>query len=170
MAGVLMGTSAFCYEVSDITGHWQYEYFNHRGTDYPVDKSSLDLKFTFNSDGTGELKWERRNVNIKCERKSIFEVRDGNTLYQKVTWLNPDNHVSCAEDKDMQQDSESLTRFDISGNVLTFYLDLSGEPLYYYLSRITNDAGSSNQPNGPSEQGPPEFKTPQEETVATKCD
>lgn len=136
LAGVLMGSSAFCYEVSDLVGSWQYEYFNHRGTDYPVDKNSLDLKFKFNADGTGELNWVRHNVDVSCERKSVFEIRQGNFLYQKVTWVNPDNHVSCSEDEDMQMDSESLTRFDLSGNTLTFYLDLSGEPLYYYLSRI----------------------------------
>lgn len=136
IAGVLISPSAFCYNTADVVGSWQYEYFNHRGTDFPVDKNSLDLKFKFYEDGTGELHWERRNVGVICDRKSIFEVREGNILYQKVTWLNPNNHVSCGEDNDMKMDTESLTKFDISGNIMTFHLDLSGEPLYYYLSRI----------------------------------
>lgn len=144
LAGVVLSPSAFSYDLYDIVGHWQYEYFNHRGSDFPVDKEALDLKFSFNEDGTGVLMWERRNANVRCERKSIYEVRDYNMLYQKVTWVNPENHISCSEDEDMQLNTESITKFDVSNDMLTLYLDLSGEPLFYYLKKISIENSESS--------------------------
>ena len=57
-------------------------------------------------------------------------------LKQKVTWLNPANHVECSKDPDMRLGLETESRFLIQNEELHFFFDLNGKEFIYILRAV----------------------------------
>jgi hypothetical protein len=122
----------------EIQGEWKYSSFIYDGQTHPILTPTLDLRFWFSADGISTLRWFESDQAGFCERKAYYVVEEGNTLYQKVFWVNPDNHSSCSSDPDMQMGRENRTTFKIENQKLMFDLQLNGQPFIYIMDRISD--------------------------------
>jgi hypothetical protein len=120
----------------NISGIWKYVGYKFQGVQQPLPNPDLDLRFNFGKKQTSYLQWYYQNEKGVCQRQAYYEVRPGNLLYQRVTWVNPNNHFSCAKDPDMQLGSESWTPFQIENDQLLFELELNGSPFIFILDRL----------------------------------
>lgn len=120
-----------------IQGEWKYIAYIYQGQRAPLPNPNLDLRFTFDGSGLSKLKWTRANEDGFCERLAEYSIEEGNLLRQFVTWVNPDNHISCSSDTDMRLGSLSFTPFLIFENELQLRLEINGEPFFYVLKRIS---------------------------------
>lgn len=123
--------------VSAIDGSWVYDGFIYRGERYPNPNPGLRVVFTFYDDGTHRLYWSREGEPGFCERRGPYKFSEGITqLYIRVDWVNPDNHMSCASDPDMQIGRESTTAVSLTPEHLVLHMQLDGQPFYYLLKPI----------------------------------
>lgn len=120
---------------SVIEGTWKYDGFHYDGHRYPNPNPDLTLLFTFYGRSSSHLIWFRANESGFCERKGIFEIRENENLYQKVTWVNPANLGECGRDPDMQLHRETTVRFGVTEHELHLFLDLNGKEFIYILRR-----------------------------------
>jgi hypothetical protein len=120
----------------ELQGTWKYDYFFYQGNIQPLPNPDLDLRFTFNADGTVLLKWFYQGQIGFCERKANYRIQPDGSLYQKVTWLNPNNHFSCSKDADMQMGKESVNNFQINKGQLYLEMALGDEPFFIILDFI----------------------------------
>ena len=120
-----------------LSGVWQYVGFELDGQSYPKLDPTLDLRFHFQSEHVLTLRWHYADAENFCESQSIFEIQNGDTLYQKVVWLHPKNNISCSKDPDMQIGKESINPFRLSENRLLLELEMSGKPLIYILEKMS---------------------------------
>lgn len=124
----------------NIIGEWKYVAYRYLGREYNISDPRLDLRFKFDSSGTSTLFWTRGTMEERCERKADYLVSINQpakpVLYQKVVWVNPENHFSCARDPDMKLNQETLTPFETIGSRLELELTLSGEPFFYILEAV----------------------------------
>lgn len=127
-----------------VLGSWKYVSYQYDGQTYIVPSPGLDLRFTFYEDGTSKLRWHYENEIGFCERLAQYEIQNGDWIYQKVIWVNPNNHVSCSKDSDMQMGKESLTHYTVAGNKLMLDLELAGNPFVYILEKVQDSAGDEN--------------------------
>ena len=118
-----------------IIGTWQYAGFLYEGHDYPIPNENLVLQFRFQEDGVVNLKYYRKNEPGICERTAEYSVKD-DVLYQKITWVNPENKPECGQDSDMQNGRESYTTFQCNGAKMAFKLDLNGKEFDYKMDRV----------------------------------
>ena len=125
---------------AELIGEWKYIAYQFNGQTQPLPNPSLDLKFTFEDTGKVRLRWSYKDEEGFCDRLASFEVRQGGWVFQKVYWVNPENHISCARDADMQMGSESLTHFRRQENRLMLDLELGGEPFIYILEQISENS------------------------------
>lgn len=132
-----------CFNTA-LLGTWKFTELIYEGHTVPAPNPNLDLRFTFQLDRTSILRWFRTDEAGFCERKALFEVHDDQWLYQKVTWLHPDNDSSCSSDVDMRLGRETFTQYAIEDDKLLLYFDLDGKPLIYVLSRIHS---TNNRPS-----------------------
>ncbi|MGE0171050.1 hypothetical protein [Nocardioides sp.] len=135
-------------DITEIVGHWAYDGFFYEGQRYPKPNPDLNLIFTFNRDGSHRLFWERRNEGVFCERKGEYVLANAH-LTQRVTWVNPENHFSCAQDPDMHMGREVTNKIDVrtspSGQKeLGIHLDLDGKPFIYILVRVPSLSAAWN--------------------------
>lgn len=124
--------SAVVLTALTIIGTWQYAGFRYNGDTYPNPNPNLVLKFSFDAEGNSHLIWYRTNEPGFCERRGEYRV-NGDELWQKTTWVNPENDRSCASDPDMQLARETTTRFLLTADDLTFVLSLDGCDFFYLL-------------------------------------
>lgn len=127
--------TALIFVLYSLVGTWQYVGFHYEGRDYPNPNPDLTLLFTFNADGTSHLYWSRKNESGFCERRGIYRL-DGDLLWQKTTWVNPENDRSCAMDSDMQPDRETTTTIRLQEDKLAFVLHLDDQEFLYKLERV----------------------------------
>jgi hypothetical protein len=120
-----------------VIGTWKYVAYNFDGHTQPRPNLDLDLRFTFRNDGTSDLTWHYDNEEGFCERTAQFQTQSDGWIYQKVTWVNTANHISCSRDADMQMGRESVTSYEVTGDKLMFKLELNGQPFIYILELIT---------------------------------
>lgn len=130
--GVLMTNAA----LANIIGTWQYAGFIYDGQEYPLPNPNLDLRFSFNENAVSHLKWLYKDQEGFCERVANYEIRSNEYIFQKIIWVNPQNHVSCSKDTDMQLGRESLTHFRTDEDRLMLDLELNGKPFVYILKKI----------------------------------
>jgi hypothetical protein len=119
-----------------IIGTWQYVGFQYEDRYYPNPNPNLILQFTFNDNLTSRLHWHRTNETGFCERLASYRV-EGDFLYQKTTWVNPDNARECYNDPDMQMGKETTTLLQCQDQQLGFVMELSGKPFIYLLENVT---------------------------------
>ncbi len=118
-----------------LIGSWKYIAYEYRDEVQPLPDPNLDVRFTFSENGISKLIWHYNGKEL-CERDAKYEIRNKGVIYQKITWVNPNNHVSCAQDTDMQLGNESFTHYEIKGNQLMFELDLAGESFIYIMQKV----------------------------------
>ena len=123
------------FSILTIIGTWQYAGFQFEGKSYPLPNPELVLQFTFVEDQTVHLKWYRKNEPGFCERKGVYIIKE-DLLWQRITWVNPENDVSCAGDPDMQLGRESATRILKVNDRLGLVFDLDGKELLYLLEKV----------------------------------
>jgi hypothetical protein len=117
-------------QADELQGTWKYNYYKYQDSVQPLPNPDLDLRFSFNADGTVFLKWFYKGQDGFCERKANYQIQSGGVLYQKVTWLNPNNHTSCVKDVDMQMGKETFNYFDVVKGQLSLQMELGGDPFY----------------------------------------
>ena len=125
---------AMTVPVAQLTGGWKYVAYEYDGQTHAV-SSGVDLRFHFESNGKAKIRWHYEDVENFCERLSEFKIVENNWIYQKVTWVNPENHSSCASDPDMKMDKESFTRFKFKAERLLLIMDLGDKQFIYILEK-----------------------------------
>jgi hypothetical protein len=121
--------------IEDMIGRWMYTGFIHDGKRYERPNPDLMLFFSFNEAGQHQLYWTRRGQNGFCERRGPYRL-DNDMLWQKVTWLNPQNDFSCGHDPDMQLDKETVNPVSLNDQELGLHMDLNGKEFIYLLQKI----------------------------------
>lgn len=119
----------------EVWGRWTFVGLLFEGRRYDRPNPDLRVEFTFNSNGTHQLRWHRVNEIGFCERRGPYRVQQG-VLWQKVSWLNPNNESECGRDPDMQLDRETENYVTFQGDELGISMDLDGKELIYLLKRI----------------------------------
>lgn len=125
-----MGTASAALE-----GAWKLTGMNYRGEDIPLPNPDLNLQWTFFSNGTARLYWDRGTPEF-CERFSSF-VHEGDFLKEEVFAVNPKNAVDCGKDPDMQVGRKTQTRIRLDGDSRIFmHLQMGDDILIYIYSPI----------------------------------
>ena len=132
LMGGLSYMVAHAQESESLLGIWRYDGFFYEGNRYPNPNPELELEFTFYANGVSRLFWARKNESGFCECLASYRIA-GNLLWQKVTWVNPDNLAECAQDQDMQLGRETQTSFSRPNDELWFRFELNGKPFDYIL-------------------------------------
>ena len=135
--GMLLPKIVWSQPSCNMLGEWKYVAFEYEGETQPLPNPDLDLRFIFSID-TVLLKWHYEREDEFCESLSEYDLRENNWMYQKVFWLNPNNHSSCAKDPDMKLGKESLTHYSCPENKFFLDLELGGKPFVLVLEKITN--------------------------------
>lgn len=119
----------------DLIGQWRYDGFVYEGKRHPIPNPDLNLTFTFFPENRVRLFWNRNNEPGYCEREARYDLTD-DKLYQKITWVNPNNAAECQKDPDMQMGTESVTPIrKVSPTELHLIFDLNGKEFDYILRR-----------------------------------
>lgn len=117
-----------------LQGEWKYEELIYRGSRIPRPDPSLNLTWTFFSNQTERLYWDRGSHSF-CERFARFNYDDG-MLSEKVFAVNPDNASDCQKDPDMQIGRQSQSQLDIKSSELQLHLPLGDEEIIYVLKKV----------------------------------
>lgn len=118
--------------VLSLIGTWQYVGFRFEGNFYPNPNPKLVVEFRFEENGTSNLRWQEKGEDKFCERRADYAL-NGDVLWQKVTWVHPENDLFCMRDPDMQLGGESWTRIIFEQELLGLVLSLKGEELIYLM-------------------------------------
>jgi hypothetical protein len=120
---------------NSIVGEWKFSEMILDGITYPMPNPDLDLRMTFFDDINSRLFWTRKNEIGFCERKALYFYQN-EKLFQKVTWVNPNNDFECQKDKDMHLGRETINHVRIEENKLYLDLNLSDKILTYVMVRV----------------------------------
>lgn len=117
-----------------ILGQWQFYEYIYQGETHPLPNPQLILQFEFFPHGVNRLFWVRKNETGFCERQAYYSY-ENETITQEVFWTNPENHMECGQDTDMQIGHKNHTRLVRVNEDLHFYVEFSGEDFIYVLKR-----------------------------------
>lgn len=123
----------------EIIGEWKYKSFIYDGQPYPPSNPKMDMRFIFSTDGISVLRWFVEGEPEFCERKAVYLLENNHTLYQKIVWAHPGNHMSCSSDPDMQLGRESRSEVKIDGEFLYLNLQLGEKPYSYIFQKVGAD-------------------------------
>jgi hypothetical protein len=146
LLAVACGFAARADLPQEILGSWQYDGFFYQNHRYPNPNSDLKLTFTFDPGHTSRLFWKRDGTSGFCERKGTYNI-SGQVLTQTVTWLNPKNDPSCAQDPDMQMPRNTQNRIEIKPGTVTeldLHMDLNGDDFLYILNKVAREPEASS--------------------------
>ncbi|MBC7740929.1 MAG: hypothetical protein H7061_01950 [Bdellovibrionaceae bacterium] len=129
-------------QAGNIIGTWQFLEYKYEDKIQPAPNPDLDLRFTFTEKGEAYLKWFRTDETGFCQRKADYKIQ-GDVLWQKVVWLNPNNDMKCGEDPDMQINQETKTKFTVTLDRLNLDIGLQGKSFIYILHAVSGDASVS---------------------------
>jgi hypothetical protein len=119
--------------LSQLLGSWQYVGFIYQAHRYPMPNPELHLTFTFQDDQFVKLYWDREDQPGFCERIARYSLQN-NSLYQEITWVNPENLPECQSDPDMQLGKKSVTPIELVGTELHLLFDVNGSEFRYILA------------------------------------
>lgn len=123
--------------MSSLIGLWLYTSLIYQGQPLARPNPELQMYYSFENESVNEIFYYRKGEAGSCRRKAEYEVVNSE-IRQKVTVVDASNADVCAQDTDMQQDSYSITKFEIIGNKLYLHLPLGEETLTYVWEKITN--------------------------------
>jgi hypothetical protein len=115
-----------------LSGEWKLTEFIYSGKTVPPFNPNLNLRFTFFSNGTDRLYWDRKDEDGFCERFASFTL-NGDQLAQKIFAVNPLNRVDCAKDPDMQPDFSGTNKIEVKDQEILLHMQLGEEELIYVL-------------------------------------
>jgi len=110
LAMVIMSMNA--HAATTLHGEWKFSGLIYHGQVLPPPNPSLNLIWTFFSNGTERLYWDRRGENGFCERFATYNL-DGGQISENIFAVNPANNESCSQDPDMQVGRETLNKIEI---------------------------------------------------------
>jgi hypothetical protein len=122
---------------ADLYKTWKFTEMIYHGERIPRPNPELNLTWTFFSNGTSRLYWDRGDETIFCERFAHYTYVDSK-LTETNFAVNPNNAYDCKKDPDMQLGSSATTPLTFSNGELHLHLDMSGEELIYVLTDISN--------------------------------
>ena len=122
---------------SAIVGSWIFTGMLISGEWSPPINPNLVMKFEFYEDGINRLNYYRKDEQGTCDRKALYDY-DGETLYQRVTWVSKENDSRCFEDPDMQLGSETKTNATLKGSQIFMEVQVGDEVIIYIWDKILN--------------------------------
>ena len=120
---------------NQIIGQWLYIGYTYQDEFHSPIDDSLELIFSFESNGSDDLIWRYKDSMGKCHRRGEYII-ENSILIDKIVWVDPDNMNACGSDPDMQIGRITMTPVEIVGDRLLMKLELSGEPFVYTLQRL----------------------------------
>lgn len=129
LSGLVLLISLVASADSALIGEWKLNEMIYRGERIPLPNPELNLRFTFLSNGTERLYWDRGTDEF-CERWARYTVA-GKTLQQEVFAVNPGNAAECKKDPDMQMGRVTHTPIELQGSELHLVFQMGDEELVY---------------------------------------
>ncbi len=129
---IILGFTQISYGMNPV-GHWKFSEMIYQGQTISIPNPDLNLVWTFFSNGTERLYWDRGTPDF-CERWSHYTI-DQNQLTTEVFALNPKNSSECGKDPDMQVGKISKVKLEIFETKIYLYFQLSDEQLIYVLKK-----------------------------------
>ncbi len=126
-------TFSFSVSKAELLGDWKLHSMIYRGQEMSPPNPDLHLQWTFFSNGTERLYWDRGTEEF-CERFADFKVQD-NVLHESVFAVNPRNAAECAKDPDMQVGRQTQTKIQIFEDEIRLHMGLGDEDLIYILKK-----------------------------------
>jgi hypothetical protein len=120
--------------VGTVEGEWKLSGMIHHGRPIPLPNPELNLRWTFFSNGTFRLFWDRGSPDF-CEGFGHFKLIDEH-LNSKIFALNPKNAAECAKDTDLQIGRETKTKMEVTQGQIAMYFQLGDEELVYLLTKV----------------------------------
>lgn len=124
-------------DASAVSGEWKYTEMIYKGIRQPIPNPDLNLRWTFFSNGTDRLFWDRAGAPGFCERFAHFRIENGK-LIEEVFASNPRNAIECSRDQDMQVGRKTENPVDISDSEIQIHLNLGDEELVYILTPVAS--------------------------------
>lgn len=143
--GVLIFGSLWAFQSSaheELYGKWNFFGFIYNQQQMAPINPKLKIQMIFHSPKTAVLRYWRENEDGFCERHALFEILPNNVIYQRVSWVHPDNRSDCAQDPDMVFDSQSWTPIAFVNQELRLFLPLGDESLVF---RFQKEKSMSNR-------------------------
>ncbi len=127
--------------MSNLLGIWLFTSLFYQGQIIPPPNPNLKLYYFFESQSRNQIYYYRENESGHCRRWANYSLTmsadQTGVITQKINELDPDNHMSCGQDPDMQLNVESKTQFHIDQDgKLHLHLALGDEPIEYIFTHI----------------------------------
>ena len=104
---------------SPILGKWKFTEYIYEGKSLPLPNPHLNLFFEFNETGSDRLWWYRNNEDGFCERIGVYKY-ENEILEDQVVWVNPDNHLECAQHQDMKLGQNAKNKLHLKTTSFTY--------------------------------------------------
>jgi len=126
------------FQAMALSGTWKFTEIIYKGQRQPLLNPDLNLQWTFFSNGTDRLYWDRKGIAGFCERFANYKVltdEEGQqTLDEEVFAANPKNMFECARDADMQPGRKTSNLIDISKKEILVHFNLGDDEIVYVLT------------------------------------
>jgi hypothetical protein len=120
--------------MNSLIGIWMYTSLIFQGQPMPKPNPDLHMYFTFESAGQNEIFYYRTGENGYCKRRAEYRI-EGQQIYQKITWVDPQNADFCSQDSDMRMGGESSVKFELVEDKFYLHLPLGEDVLTYVWER-----------------------------------
>jgi len=126
--------------MNGLLGIWLFTSLFYQGNIIPPPNPNLKLYYYFESQSRNQIYYYRENETGFCRRWATYTVSASadqtGVLSQKINEVDPDNHMSCGQDPDMQMGVESKTNYHIDPQgQLHLHLSLGDEAIEYIFTR-----------------------------------
>jgi hypothetical protein len=120
-----------------LVGRWAFFMKIYQGQEMPQGPlDTLRLRFEFQQDGQSRLYWWHEGEGDHCARRGRYRV-EGDSLVDRVEWVDPSNSYGCGDDTDMQVGRATRTPFRFRNGNLELRLPFGEEELIYAWKKTT---------------------------------
>lgn len=125
-------------DLPQIIGKWQFHKMIYRGQVQDPMNPNLVMTLDFDPTGLAELFYYRTDEQGFCHRLALWYFNPTNgLLYQRVTWLNPQNRSDCSQDTDMRMNQETWSPVTVVDGELHLSVPLGDEDLTLVWKKIS---------------------------------
>lgn len=118
------------FSTSLVSGKWEFFRMIYHGQEMEPINPKLHLYFDFTDSHVSRLYYFRDDESGFCERLALYEfITEQSTIYQKISWVNPNNQGSCSQDPDMIFGRESWAPVSLRDGNLAIEMPLSDDSL-----------------------------------------
>jgi len=96
--------------MNSLIGLWLFVGLFYHGEVRPPLNPDLRIYYSFINETENELYYYRNHEDGYCRRRALYKIKDS-WIEQKITFVDPNNHSSCAMDPDMQLGKISYSHF-----------------------------------------------------------